>query len=270
MRQTIGIAALGAALLGSLSPVFAAGVMLVPHRAVYDLELADQLKMTDEASAMTGRMVYEFTGGACEGYTVNFRFVVETTDADGSSTVTDLRTSNHEDAPGKTFQFLSQTYTNEVLTEDVKGKATRGDKGLEVELASPAPGKLAFNPSVIFPTDHLERIIEAAQRGDRVVGQDVYDGSDGGSKFYRTATIIGPAATGGGSVEEKKIGELRHWPVTVSYFDAAAGGDQTPEYSISFDLWENGVSSDMRMDYGDFSLSGKLARYEPLPETKCE
>ncbi|MBS1168808.1 MAG: hypothetical protein H6R00_4833, partial [Proteobacteria bacterium] len=44
---------------------------------------------------------------------------------------------------------------------------------------------------------------------------------------------------------------------------------QPPDYSISFDLWENGVSSKMRLDYGDFVLDGKIVHFEMLPETPC-
>ena len=45
--------------------------ILVP-RAVYDLELKDASERSG-ISGMYGRMVYEFNGSACEGYTVSFR-----------------------------------------------------------------------------------------------------------------------------------------------------------------------------------------------------
>ena len=51
-----------------------AAQLLAPHRAVYDLALdkaSDRSGITD----ITGRMVYEFNGSACEGYTVTFRFM---------------------------------------------------------------------------------------------------------------------------------------------------------------------------------------------------
>lgn len=40
--------------------------VLVPHRAVYDLELKDASDRSGIAG-MYGRMVYEFNGSACEG-----------------------------------------------------------------------------------------------------------------------------------------------------------------------------------------------------------
>ena len=114
-----------AALLVAATP--AAAFPLAPHRAVYDLGLAAGASAGEGGgqSAMQGHMVFEFTGDACEGYTVNFRFVVETTDVDFRTTVTDLRTSSFEGGDGDRFQFLSQTYTNQVLTSEVKGTASR-------------------------------------------------------------------------------------------------------------------------------------------------
>jgi hypothetical protein len=256
---------------GALAPSGVSAATLIPHRAVYDLRLADpQTSLQESSGSISGRMVYEFTGAACEGYTVNFRFVLQSTDGEGQPTVTDLRTSNFEDGPGREFQFVSKTYTNTVLTDDVKGTAKRDDTGIKVDVVTPEAKSLSLAPSVLFPTAHLLHIIEAAERGETVIEQDVFDGSEGGSKLYRTTTIIGrerPAAATGPAA---KIGTMRRWPVTVSYFDTSTTGDLTPDYAISFDLWENGVSSDLTMDYGDFALEGKLANYEPLPVPKCQ
>jgi len=63
--------------------------VLTPHRATYDLTL-DQASGRSGIVAIKGRMAYEFTGAACEGYTVNLRgerFVTdpETPLADGDT-----------------------------------------------------------------------------------------------------------------------------------------------------------------------------------------
>jgi hypothetical protein len=42
-----------------------------------------------------------------------------------------------------------------------------------------------------------------------------------------------------------------------------------PEYRISFKLHENGLTRDLVMDYGDFSMTGKLvnlALFDPAPQ----
>jgi len=63
---------------------------------------------------------------------------------------------------------------------------------------------------------------------------------------------------------------LKRWPVTVSYFDhAKQGGEQTPVYSIRFELYENGVSRALLLDYGDFAISGSMSSLEMREAKPC-
>jgi hypothetical protein len=57
--------------------------------------------------------------------------------------------------------------------------------------------------------------------------------------------------------------------VTISYFDQRGKGEETPFYVLSFVVYENGIGRTMRIDYGDFSLSGKLTGLEMLPSSPC-
>jgi len=38
---------------------------------------------------------------------------------------------------------------------------------------------------------------------------------------------------------------------------------------MSFDLYENGVSGSLKLDYGSFALSAKLKKLDWLPEQPC-
>jgi hypothetical protein len=58
--------------------------------------------------------------------------------------------------------------------------------------------------------------------------------------------------------------------VTVSYFDRAAkAGEQTPIYSIAFELYENGVSRALVLDYSDFSIRGELSTLDLKASKPC-
>ena len=66
------------------------------------------------------------------------------------------------------------------------------------------------------------------------------------------------------------LAKLRRWPVTVSYFERnKPAGEQTPVYAISFDLYENGVSRTLVLDYNDFSISGVLKNIELKDSKPC-
>jgi hypothetical protein len=69
-------------------------------------------------------------------------------------------------------------------------------------------------------------------------------------------------------------GGVRHWPVSVGYFEPTKKvedglGEELPSYQMSFTLYENGVTSDLIMDYGDYALSGSLQKIEPLTSPSC-
>lgn len=258
-----------AVLLWFSSAAAAAQVTLTPHRAVYDLALDVQKNLSSEAADIRGRMVYAFTGSPCEGYKVDFRFVLESDSADGEPTVTDLRSTNFETAAGDLFRFRSETYTNGVQTDDTAGSARSAGGDLKIELAGPERREIALNGEVLFPSAHLARIIKAAEAGETLLTADTFDGSDGGDHAFHTSAVIGAQRTDEADPVEKTIGPLRRWPVVVTYFNAAETGDRTPDYAIAFDLWENGVSTRLRLDYGDFALKSRLVDFKPLPATAC-
>ena len=54
----------------------AAAVALASHRAVYDLKLAST-RGKRAMNAVRGRILYDFSGSACEGYALQFRQVSE-------------------------------------------------------------------------------------------------------------------------------------------------------------------------------------------------
>ena len=57
-------------------------VELASHRAVYDLKLA-QARGKRPVEAVRGRILYDFSGSACEGYALQFRQVSEIDSGEG-------------------------------------------------------------------------------------------------------------------------------------------------------------------------------------------
>ena len=66
---------------------------------------------------------------------------------------------------------------------------------------------------------------------------------------------------------------LTRWPVTVSYYDRdakAKDGEQTPVYAMSFELFENGVSRALVLDYNDFVISGAMGKFDVKDSKPCK
>jgi hypothetical protein len=251
-----------------------AGSELAAHRAVYELKLANTRGKS--AVAARGRILYDFSGSACEGYKLEFRQVSELDNGEGKVTLSDLRSNTWEDAAGKKYQFNSQNYLNERLIDAVDGRAERQSDAIGVTLTKPKEGKVNLDATIVFPTEHVRRIIDAAREGKSVLEFPVYDGSETGEKVYNTLTVIGRAiapderAPTDAAAGQQALAGLKRWPVTVSYFDKAAkSGEQVPVYSISFELYENGISRALVLDYNEFSISGELKTLEIKDSKPC-
>lgn len=276
VRTSVGTVAV--ALTGALSCILptvalAAPPTLASHRAVYDISLLEAADGTD-VTGVTGRLVLEFSGSECAGYSSKLRFVTETEDADGGLQLTDSRSSTFEAADGRSLDFANETYSGNMLAEQSEGTASRNGGSVAVALTRPGTKRFVLKDTVVFPTEQMERIIASALAGDDFVSFEVYDGSESGETVYDTAGVIGRVSTAATDVGDEPIvakagiAAMRHWPVTISYFDKR-GGDEIPFYTMSFVVYENGVGRTMRIDYGDFTLAGKLTGLEMLPPTPC-
>jgi hypothetical protein len=261
--------------LGQAAPLNSGGE-LATHRAIYELKLASSRGKSGSMSAR-GRILYDFSGNSCDGYVLEFRQVSELDNGEGKVTLSDLRSNTWEEGKGKSYRFNSQNFLNQRLVDAVDGKAERQPRAVSVTLTKPKDQKVDLEATVVFPTEHVRLIIDAARAGKTVLELPVYDGSETGEKVYNTLTVIGReiapdqrAPTDAAAGQEALAG-LKRWPVTVSYFERGSkSGEQTPVYAISFELYENGISRALMLDYNDFSISGELKTLEIKDVKPCQ
>ena len=179
-------------------------VVFAPHRAVYELSL-DGTRSGSSVTGVNGRIVYELSGNACEGYAQSMRFVTQTVNQDGNLQTTDLRTSSWEEVPAKRLRFSTSTYQNEIQAEQ-----TQADPGQ----AGPEPPLLAV---VLEPS--VER-----QQGDEP------DQPEGGADLdgAHAVDVQGLDVRD----EERPLAELVLHRLVVAKFHGchASGGRHTPRY----------------------------------------
>lgn len=249
----------------------AAGVSFLSHQALYNLNLAKSRGSSSVDSAR-GRILYKFSGNTCEGYTSDFRQVSEMDNGEGRTTLSDMRSTSWEDAEGGTYRFKIKTRTNDSDQSEVDGIAERTGGKITVKLKRPVTKTFTLDGKAVFPTEQIRRIIAAAKEGKSLLELAVYDGSDNGEKIYNTFSVIGKPIRGEAtrsspdpSTTNDQMKILTRWPVTVSYYErdaARTGGEQTPNYSMSFELFEDGVSRALVLDYNDFVISGTMDKFD--------
>jgi hypothetical protein len=267
---------LGAAIaaVAADAPAALAADTLAAHRAVYDLKLA-QSRGKGAMQAVRGRILYDFSGSACEGYVLNFRQVSEL-DTGERTAVSDLRSTTWEDGAAKSFRFNSQNFLNQELVDNVDGSAERRSDGVAVKLSKPQEKTATLEPAIVFPSEHMRRILAAAREGKTVLELPFYDGSETGEKIYNTLTVIGQAIApdqrkpSDATSQHASLAGLKRWPVTISYFDRTTkSGEQTPVYSIAFETYENGIARALTLDYNDFVINGEMSSLEIKDVKPC-
>jgi EipB-like len=239
----LALPALAAGLSGSARA--AANGAFLSHQALYELTLLKS-RGSNSISSAHGRILYSFTGSACEGYTSEFRQVSEMDNGENKVTLSDLRSTSWEDAAGKTYRFKIDSRMNDVDTGPIDGIAERVGDHITVKLKQPQPKTFNLDGSTVFPTEQIQHIIAAAKEGKSILEQTVYDGSDNGEKVFSTLAVIGQPIRGDQTIaspdpstENDVMKSATRWPVTVSYYDHDAKpeeGEQTPLYAMSFEL----------------------------------
>lgn len=245
-------------------------IPFVSHRAAYMISLAKSDGPQAPVSA-SGMIAYEFRGTACEGYASDFRQVTELQRNEGDPMDSDTRAITFEDGQSKKMRFKIDSTVAEAPQPTIDGSATRSESGeLSVDLKQPKEETVKLGKDILFPTQHLFHVIDAAKKGVGSMEARVYDGSDTGEKIFDTLTVIGKEATtpSPDADQAAALKSVRRWPVTISYFDEAKK-DAAPDYVLSFDLYENGVLGSLKLDYGQFVLDAKLTKFELLPEEPC-
>jgi len=244
---------------------------LAAHHAVYKLSLL-KASGTKAPESVDGLLSYDFTGSVCDGYAMTLRQMTALQPQEGESRVSDMQTASFEggDAHDYRFRVATKSASGDSDEDDINGTAHKSTGGnVSVSLEEPKPEKIDLASGVLFPTEHLKKVLATAKAGGKLLTAAVFDGSDTGKKVFNTLTVIGAETDAPPSEKAAQIDALKsvhRWPVAISYFDAAKT-DEAPDYVLSFDLYENGISRALKLDYGDFVLAGDLTELKLMPAT---
>ncbi len=239
---------------------------LLPHKATYSLILdgARNPAMVDD---LTGEIAYEITGDACAGYTTVTRQKSEGV-SDASVTKQEVTSTAWESGDGRSYRFhTATTSTGDDEDAEVEASVTRAEPdGLKVVVTRAKNRTIDLKGRILLPTEHVRAVLEAAGRGEKTFQAKVYDGTSDPGKVFDTLAIIGRPAQDDARVTEpaakSALAGSTYYPVTVSYFEGQL--DRPPTYVMSYTLYENGVVGTLKIDYGRFAVTGKLASFEAL------
>jgi hypothetical protein len=244
------------------------GVSLAGHRAVYELAM---LRSDPSLSIdVRGRLALEFKD-VCDGFTLTQRLQTETTGPDGGAHESDYSITTWESKDGLRLRFNIRHVEEGEPPEEFTGTAriaSPGDKGVAT-FKKPPDLKVDLPAGMVFPSEHLAILIRAARGGDRFVAVKVFDGS-GEDGMYEVGNSIGRLLDTG-TLKDRKLeplAGLKAWPVRLAYFQLGKSAER-PQYETGFRLFENGISDELVLDYGDYALKGTMTALDLFPKPAC-
>jgi EipB-like len=279
LTRTISALALTVFAIGHSAWAAGPVVNLAPHRAYYDLE-AGRLDGNAGISAISGKLAFEISGSACNGYAVSYRVANRYTQGEGSAPqITDNQQTSFESGDGLELDMQQKNFVNaKLLTQSrIKVKKPKAGEAGEGEIIAAETTSIKTDAKAVFPTEYQRLLSAAALAGESRFEALVFEGSDG-DKPMRAIAFIGPRKESGALANETQatlqnadaLNQMPFWRVSVSYYSANGRGDDAPLYQATFNMLENGVSTDLLLDYGTYALKGKLSKIEMLKKETCD
>lgn len=248
--------------------------ILTPHKALYNVALT-HAKNGSQIIDIKGQMFFQMHK-SCDGYLTDHRFTLtyDYADSDPLRVTSDFSTAERLD--GKVFDFSSRRRRNGDLYQELRGKAEYKETGSYAMYTEPDQADLPLPPNTLFPAAHTMALIKAAQSGKRFVTSTIFDGSDTQGPVDVTAIItpytprsLAVSTDMRSEIIDRQLTKSPAWKMRLAFFPKNSSAE-TSDYELSMILHENGIISEMTIDYPDFTVSQILAALEPLTPDICQ
>jgi EipB-like len=251
-------------------------VNLAAYRALYALEPA-RVDTAASQVPIDGAIAYEVRGADCAGYSLDSRFATRYVDAQGGAKMVDMESTTFESPDGLDFEVNEKQTVNAATADDERITVKRSAPGQTAtgEVKGTKEKNFELGPESLFPTVYEKKLLAAASKGEGRDDSVIYDGSDA-EKQYRAITFIGKKRTPGTYLPDAQNPQatpllgLVSWPFSIGYYSLTDTKAEAPEFQASFNMYENGVTTEMLFDYGSYALKGHLQKLEMLPAEACD
>ena len=146
------------------------------------------------------------------------------------------------------------------------------DKGGAAIFTMPDDLNFDLGKGAMFPMAHTVEMVQKARSDKKFFTAVVFDGSDDEGPV-EINTFIGKPANAMKIVEPSKALDMTllntpAWNVRMAVFPTQ-NEEESSDYEMSMIFHENGIISDMLIEYDDFSVTQKLVALEKLEGEQC-
>lgn len=256
------------ALLLLAHPDASGAVVLQPHRAIYRMVLSNAAQGSDVVSA-NGVMIYRFARG-CDGWTVENQTFLRMLYDNDSQVDTLWSFVSWESTDGRKFRFHARYDQDGKNVEKLEGQAELKTVGGAGHARFSHPEKEMPLPSgTVFPTEHVRRIIAAAEQGKHRLNRVVFDGASLDNPYVVNA-VFGPLPPPAAEALANGIGVpvMPAWWTRIAFFPFATA-DEVPEFEMAAHYRSDGIADKIIQYFETFALDVRIKEVELLPAPDC-
>lgn len=245
---------------------------LASHKALYDINLV-ATRSGAQVVNISGKMYFELKQN-CDSWVTDHRFNLfyEYADSPSMSITSDFSTFEHYN--GQNFSFSARRKRDQNLYEELRGQASIGDKGIGLaDFRIPDALEFKLGEGTLFPMGHTMEIVKQALNNENFFSAVVFDGSDDKGPV-EINTFIGQPVNAMQYIDPSDSLEMsmlnnKAWKIRMAVFPTLENEEAASDYEMDIILHENGIISDMLIDYENFSVTQKLVALEPIKSPKC-
>lgn len=244
---------------------------LAPHKAIYNI------KMTAKSSAspvlnIGGEMFFEMKAG-CEAWTTDHRFNLNYEYADSPPMMVTSDFTTYEAYKGGTLVFNARRKRNGELFEEVRGRAEIAP-GKEGAALFTMPDGMRYNLPVgtLYPMAHTAQLRDHVAAGKTFFAATIFDGSNEDGPVEISAFIGRPVDAAalikpGPEIDADLIAAPAR-RLRMGFFPLSKS-ESSPDYEMTALFHDNGIISDMVVEYKEFTVHQTLKALEKQPPEDC-
>lgn len=242
-------------------------VVIAPHKALYDIKMkskSSDSKLVD----ISGQMLFEWRQ-ECEAWVTDHHFTLDYQYINAPNALITSDFSNYETLDGELMNFVARRAHDDKVFQELRGYASvHTDTNLKKAIYSKPEGKeVVLSEEVMFPSEHTVKLINKARTGESFFVSDVFDGSDE-EGLITINTFIGERVNAMAQTEpstqiDPALINTPGWKMRLAFFPKETELVEA-DYEMSIVLHDNGVISDIEIEYKDFSIAQELVAIERL------
>ena len=246
-----------------LNPSFA--LQLLSHKATYTLNVENIKNSFLEGGQ--GQTFFEIQE-VCDGWNVREDYVLmyELPNKKSAKSYSSYTTFENKNSTKHSFQLTEKSDLNG--ENDYQGFIEKNKSNISGSIINQNIKKLSFNKNILFPLEHLQKIIKKAKKGQSIFTSEVFFGNEESNHVKTVSTFISNKRQAKVH-NNKESAKIMVWPIKIAFYSKTKNKTD-PDYEISLELDEVGVVYSYKVNYGDFEVNAKLKDIKVIKKKVCK